>query len=118
MRCRGLCPAGGARPEGLGGAWAPLAPRARAADAVRATSRALGLELCAIDLAVVDDAVWVLDAGPRIPTLTADALGPSFDRVVEAAAALLIRTARAGSSTLAGYPVARALRDEGGEAGS
>lgn len=102
----------------LSGASVPLATRARAADAVRATSRALGLELCAIDLAVVDDAVWVLDAGPRIPTLTADALGPSFDRVVEAAAALLIRTARAGSSTLAGYPVARALRDEGGEAGS
>ena len=98
----------------LSGAAVPLATRARAADAVRATSRALGLELCAVDLAVVDDAVWVLDAGPRIPTLTAEVLGPSFDRVVEAVAALLIRTARAGSSTLAGHPVARVLQEEGG----
>lgn len=93
----------------LRGDAVPLATRARAADAVRATSRALGLELCAIDLAVVGDAVWVLDAGPRIPTLTAETLGVSFDRVVEAAATRLVRVARSGSGTLAGYPVGRML---------
>jgi hypothetical protein len=99
----------------LTGSSLPLAARARAADAVRATSRALGLELCAIDLAVVDEAIWVIDAGPRIPTLTAEVLGPSFDRVVEAAATTLMRVARRGSGTLDGYPVGRML--EGGAGG-
>ena len=93
----------------LSGGALPLATRARAADAVRATSRVLGLEICAIDLAVVDDEVWVLDAGSRIPTPTAEALGRSFDRVVEAAATSLVQIARASSGTLASYPVARAL---------
>jgi len=96
----------------LSGSDVSLATRARAADAVRVTSRALGLELSAIDLAIVDDEVVVVDAGPRVPVLTPDTLGNAFDRVVEAAATVLVEVARRGGGTLDRYPIAGVLADE------
>jgi glutathione synthase/RimK-type ligase-like ATP-grasp enzyme len=94
--------------------WLPVAVADEVRRSARTMAHALGYDLCAVDMVVGEERVWLVEADNPLPALEREVIGSvAFERIVAAAVRLVVRAARASERTADRQPWAQLVGASG-----